>query len=86
MCDAFGLQGYILRLGNVVGTKLTYGVIFDFMRKLKSAPKKLTVLADGKQTKLCKVDLVTEAMFLLDKSEYASRSTHWLNAPAVRFL
>lgn len=70
-CDAFGMRGYILRLGNVVGDKLTHGVIFDFIRKLKTAPQRLTVLGDGKQTKpYIHVDDVIDAMFLLlDKSK-----------------
>ena len=41
----------IFRFPNVVGPRLTHGVIFDFIRKLKKNPKKLQILGDGKQNK-----------------------------------
>ena len=41
----------IFRFPNVVGPRVTHGVIFDFMRKLKDNPKKLEILGDGKQNK-----------------------------------
>jgi len=65
-CHAFDMQGYILRLGNVVGNGLTHGVVFDFVRKLKAGEKVLTVLGDGNQTKpYIHVQDVIDAMFLL---------------------
>jgi len=63
---AFGMRGFILRLGNVVGNRLTHGVIFDFIQKLKENPATLTVLGDGNQTKpYIHVDDVIDAMFLV---------------------
>lgn len=41
----------ILRFPNVIGPRLTHGVIFDFIGKLKRDPKKLQILGDGKQNK-----------------------------------
>jgi len=41
----------ILRFPNVIGPRLTHGVIFDFIGKLKKNPKKLQILGDGKQNK-----------------------------------
>lgn len=41
----------IFRFPNVVGPRLTHGVIFDFIRKLKKDPSKLKILGDGKQSK-----------------------------------
>jgi UDP-glucose 4-epimerase len=65
-CHAFDMQGYILRLGNVVGDRLTHGVIFDFIRKLKATTEVLTVLGDGNQTKpYIHVQDVIDAMFLI---------------------
>lgn len=65
-CHAFDMQGYILRLGNVVGDRLTHGVIFDFVRKLKATKEVLTVLGDGNQTKpYIHVQDVIDAMFLV---------------------
>lgn len=41
----------IFRLPNVIGQRLTHGVIYDFIRKLEKNPKKLEILGDGRQTK-----------------------------------
>ena len=41
----------VFRFPNVVGPRLTHGVIFDFIRKLKKDPKKLQILGNGKQNK-----------------------------------
>lgn len=41
----------IFRFPNVIGPRLTHGVIFDFIRKLKKNPNKLTILGNGKQNK-----------------------------------
>ena len=62
---AFSMHGFIFRLGNVVGNRMTHGVIFDFIQKLKRNPATLTVLGDGNQTKpYIHVDDVIDAMFL----------------------
>ncbi|MDR2560513.1 MAG: NAD-dependent epimerase/dehydratase family protein [Holophagales bacterium] len=46
-----GFSANILRFPNVVGPRLTHGVIFDFIAKLKRNPKKLEILGDGSQDK-----------------------------------
>ena len=41
----------IFRFPNVIGPRLTHGVIFDFIRRLKENPTELRILGDGKQSK-----------------------------------
>lgn len=41
----------IFRFPNVIGPRLTHGVIFDFIRKLQNNPSKLEILGDGTQEK-----------------------------------
>lgn len=41
----------VFRFPNVIGPRLTHGVIFDFIRKLKKNPKSLQILGNGKQNK-----------------------------------
>ncbi len=41
----------IFRFPNVIGPRLTHGVIFDFLRKLKHNPHELEILGNGKQSK-----------------------------------
>ncbi|GHT85811.1 hypothetical protein FACS1894137_10560 [Spirochaetia bacterium] len=41
----------IFRFPNVIGSHLTHGVIFDFIKKLQKNPKSLKILGDGTQSK-----------------------------------
>lgn len=46
-----GLDGFIFRFANVVGSRLRGAVIPDFIEKLRSDPKTLRILGDGRQEK-----------------------------------
>ena len=46
-----GLTVNVLRFPNVVGPRLTHGVVFDFIAKLKRNPRELEILGDGNQEK-----------------------------------
>lgn len=48
MCD---MNVVICRFPNVIGPRLTHGVIFDFIRKLQRNPAHLEILGDGTQCK-----------------------------------
>lgn len=48
MCD---MSAVIFRFPNVIGPRLTHGVIFDFIKKLQKNPHKLEILGDGTQCK-----------------------------------
>ena len=41
----------IFRFPNVIGPRLTHGVIFDFVKRLKEDPTHLKILGDGTQSK-----------------------------------
>lgn len=64
----FDIQAWVLRPANIIGPRLTHGVVFDFIRRLKKDPKKLQILGDGKQSKsylyvldvIKAIDLVTK--------------------------
>ena len=45
------METLIFRFPNVIGPKLTHGVIYDFIRKLDRNKEVLNILGDGKQTK-----------------------------------
>ena len=47
----FGINAWIFRFSNIVGSRMNHGVIFDFITKLKKNPKSLEILGDGKQRK-----------------------------------
>ena len=49
--STFGMRGVLYRFANVVGSRGTHGVIFDFINKLRANPNKLEILGDGKQKK-----------------------------------
>ena len=50
-CHLYGLRGWMFRFGNVLGSRVTHGVIFDFIKRLRDNPKELTILGDGTQEK-----------------------------------
>ena len=50
-CHLFDMRAWVFRFANVVGTRATHGVIFDFINKLKRDPGELEILGDGKQQK-----------------------------------
>lgn len=47
----YDIQVWVLRPANIIGPRLTHGVIFDFVHKLKRDARKLLILGDGKQSK-----------------------------------
>lgn len=65
MCD---MSVVIFRFPNVIGPRLTHGVIFDFIKKLQKNPHELEILGDGTQCKpyIYVLDLV-EAIVRLTK-------------------
>ena len=46
-CHLFGFQAWIYRFGNVVGARMSRGVIHDFILKLQKNPEELEILGDG---------------------------------------
>lgn len=59
----------IFRFPNMIGPRLTHGVIFDFVKRLKENPKELTILGDGTQSKpyMHVFDLVRGIMVFKDQ-------------------
>lgn len=45
------MNAVIFRFPNVIGPRLTHGVIYDFIRKLENNPRELKILGDGMQCK-----------------------------------
>ena len=50
-CHLYGLRGWMFRFGNVIGGRMTHGVIVDFIQRLRDDPKKLLIYGDGRQEK-----------------------------------
>jgi UDP-glucose 4-epimerase len=50
-CGTFGLKAWIYRFANVVGPRMTHGVIFDLVNKIEKDKSELEVLGDGTQNK-----------------------------------
>lgn len=62
------LQSMIFRFPNVIGPRLTHGVIFDFVKRLKKDSSFLRILGDGQQSKpyIYVLDLVDAIMQFKD--------------------
>ena len=50
-CSLYGLRAWIFRFGNVIGARMTHGVIFDFIGRLRRNPGELLIRGDGTQEK-----------------------------------
>lgn len=63
MCD---MNVTVMRFPNVIGKRLTHGVIHDFIKKLRNNPEELEILGDGKQEKpyIYVQDLIDAILFL----------------------
>ena len=61
----------VFRFPNVIGPRLTHGVIFDFVKRLKADPSHLRILGDGTQSKpyIYVLDLVDAIMRFKDVSK-----------------
>ena len=69
MCEQVNCQAWIIRFPNVVGKRLTHGVIYDFIKKLQKNPTQLEILGDGKQCKpYMLVEDLLEGLFLAQKT------------------
>ena len=66
MCD---MSTVIFRFPNVIGPRLTHGVIYDFIKKLEKNPHELEILGDGSQCKpyIYVLDLVDAIMRLTEE-------------------
>lgn len=47
----YGFKATLYRLANIIGSRSSHGVIYDFVQKLRSNPCKLEILGDGTQSK-----------------------------------
>ena len=86
----FDFQAWILRPANIIGPRLTHGVVFDFIKRLKKDPSHLKILGDGKQSKAyLHVDDVLDALMLVQKKSndrvnfYNLSSTSFISVNAI---
>ncbi len=47
----YPINAWIYRFGNVMGSRMGHGVVYDFIQKLRENPRELEILGDGRQTK-----------------------------------
>ena len=68
---SYNIQTWMARFPNVVGGRLTHGVIYDFIAKLRKNQSVLTVLGNGEQYKpyLYVKDLVEGILYICKNSD-----------------
>lgn len=68
--EAYLQRAWIFRFPNVVGSRSTHGVIYDFVQKLKANPNELEVLGDGAQQKpyFHVTDLIDAMHFIVERA------------------
>jgi UDP-glucose 4-epimerase len=69
--EAYLERAWIFRFPNVVGSRSTHGVIYDFVQKLKAHPEELEVLGDGLQEKpyFHVADLIDAMLFAIMRAK-----------------
>jgi len=70
-CHLFEMKAWIFRFGNVIGPRMSHGIICDFVEKLRSNPHELEILGDGRGEK--NYFLVEDC---LDGMRFAHRHAH----------
>lgn len=72
----WGAEAAICRFSNVVGGRMSRGVVYDFIRKLRRSPQCLEILGDGHQRRsYLIVEDCVEAMLLVSAVESPFRTT-----------
>jgi UDP-glucose 4-epimerase len=86
-------RAFIVRPANIIGPRVTHGVVFDFVRRLKADPSHLKILGDGKQSKAyLHVNDVIDALFTIWKKSkdrvgiYNLSSTSFITVNAIAKL
>jgi UDP-glucose 4-epimerase len=76
--ESFLERAWIFRFPNVIGSRATHGIIFDFLAKLRKRTDELEVLGDGTQQKpYMHVSELVEAMLFI--CAHASDKLNWFN-------
>jgi UDP-glucose 4-epimerase len=70
-CEGFGFQSWIFRFVSILGERYTHGHVFDFYKQLRTNPKDLKVLGNGRQKKsyLYVMDCVDAICVAIEKAQ-----------------
>jgi len=87
-CHMFSIKARAFRFANVVGSKQTHGVGYDFIRRLLANPKSLRILGDGTQSKsYIHVEDVLNAMLMVyGASENSTQSFDVFNVATDDYI
>src|SRR5262249_39001609 len=79
------LPGWILRPANIIGPRVTHGVVYDFVRRLMADSSQLTILGDGNQSKAyLHVADVVDALLLVQS--HSSRIVNFFNLSSDSYM
>jgi len=86
----YGMKAWIFRFANIIGSRSSHGVIWDFIHKIKSNPGMLEILGDGKQIKsYMSVDACVDALlYAVDKTSdtyncFNIGTEDWIDVTAI---
>jgi UDP-glucose 4-epimerase len=70
-CEGFGMQGWIFRFVSILGERYSHGHVFDFYKRLRSDPRRLHILGNGKQRKsyLYVQDCVSAMLIAIERAQ-----------------
>lgn len=75
-CCMFSMRGLCIRFGNVVSSRQTHGVGYDFVRSLRDDAKRLRILGNGTQSKsyVAVTDVVAAVLHACESYDGLSRA------------
>jgi UDP-glucose 4-epimerase len=50
-CHTYGMKAWVYRFANIIGSRSSHGVLYDFIGKLRKNPRSIEILGDGTQSK-----------------------------------
>ena len=78
-CHNFEMESVCFRFANVIGSRSTHGVIYDFIHKLKADPKTLEILGTDPGTRKSYVHLTDTISGIIHACESHSFRVEFLN-------
>jgi UDP-glucose 4-epimerase len=87
-CSLFDINAWMFRFGNVLGSRMSHGVIYDFIHKLKNDPTQLEILGDGTAEKnyILVEEVIDGMLFAFDNRPQAFCEVFNLGSPSTTLV
>ena len=75
-CEGYGFEGYVFRFVSLLGPRYPHGHVFDFVRKLREDPSRLSILGNGLQRKsYLHIEDCLDALLLISEDKRTAKDS-----------